>query len=387
MNKIRLIILGLLLVTGWMGGISQQVGTCGVKTRISVASTSDTRVQLCAADDSPSVLQFRASSPALPYVILVTDDAGLIQAVSYQLSINFDQFPVGRYRVYVLSFLGSLRAKPGMNAFEDSLAKLCYGLSANYIIVSTLPPNGGDLTFSDGSRRAAFCPGNGVSDILSFSSDSPDAGMHYLITDTSDVILDVVDQPYYDFDKADGSRRIWGLSLTGSVPDIIGLTVQEASLNGPCSSVSEGFITASPVFPEGGVISFGSGVVSVRQCTGDPRNASLVLQTSSRVGAAYAYLLADSSNQFVQWLSGSILNVPGLDTGVYHVWGVSYTGNLNTNLAGVIDQLALSDNCMELSSNYLEVEVYAVDSGEITTSEGLQLARICLNEGDRKSVV
>lgn len=380
MNKFRQIFLGLFLIAVWVRGSGQQVGTCGVKTRISVTSTADTRVQLCASDNSPSVLQFRASSPALPYVILVTDDSGIIQAVSYQLSIDFDQFAPGRYRVYVLSFLGSLRAKPGMRAFEDSLAKLCYGLSANYIIVSTLPPSGGSLTFADGSGAGVFCPGNGVPDILSFATNSPDAGFHYIIADTSDVILDVVDQPFYDFDQADGPRHIWGLSLTGAVPDVIGQKVQDANLNGACSSVSTGFITASPVFPEGGLISFGSGVPTIRQCAGDPRNAALSLQHTSTSAAAYAYLLTDSSNRFVKWLSAPELNVPGLPVGVYRVWGLSYTGNLNSNLSGDIRQLALSDNCMELSSNYLEVEVYAVDSGEITTSQGLRLARICLND-------
>lgn len=372
----------LLIVFLFMVGLratGQQTG-CGLQTRISLSGSSETQVQLCGSDSNPSFLSFKASSLSLPYVVLVTDESGIIQTVSYQISINFDQYPPGRYRVYILSFLGSLRAKPGMNAFQDNLAKVCHGLSANYISVSTLPPAGGLLSFADGSDSSAICAGDGLPDILQFKTSSSDFRFLYLITDDQDVILDVASQPSYNFDGSTGVRHIWGVSLTGSLPQVIGLRVQDANLNGTCSKVSDNYLTAFPATPKGGQVRFGNGISSIRQCSSDPRNTMLPLETTSDAKMSYAFFLSDETDQFVRWISGNTLNVPALPVGRYRLRGISYTGNLNTQVTGNIASARLGDNCFELSTNFLEVEVYAIDPGTITTADQRTEVRLCLND-------
>ncbi|MBK6949801.1 MAG: hypothetical protein IPH16_18565 [Haliscomenobacter sp.] len=102
---------------------SQTAWKCGSDTRIALEGTTETSVLTCAEDGRPSILTFESSSFGLPYTVLVTDEAGVIQLVTNRLSIDFDQFAIGNYRVYILSYLGIHKAKVGLNVFKDPLGK------------------------------------------------------------------------------------------------------------------------------------------------------------------------------------------------------------------------------------------------------------------------
>lgn len=369
------------LILGTTGILAQQTGACGTQTRISLSTGGSSLVTLCNADRLPSVLTFRSSSLGLPYVILVTDEAGVIQMVSYRLSIDFDTLPRGKFRVYVLSFLGNLLAKPGMNAFTQALGKQCYGLSANFITVSSLSPKAGTLSFEGGGDKRATCPGDRNPDLLRFVPASNDAQNYYLITDEQDLILDVVNQPEYNFEGSETPRRIWAVSSSKPLEQVIGQRIQDANLNTECSDLSDNFLLAYPARPDGGRISFPGGLQKIRQCIGDPRNPILALSTSSSSVAQYTYLLTRASdNRFIRSISGASLDITALPSGQYRLWGLSFSGNLQTNPALSILEYPLSDNCYALSTNFLEIELFSVVPGDIKTQHGKSDTLICLND-------
>ena len=377
----RYISLCAFLVLGTTGIFAQQIGNCGTQTRVSLGTGSSSLVTLCNSDKLPSVLTFRSSSLSLPYVLLVTDEAGVIQMVSYRLSVDFDTLPRGKFRVYVLSFLGNLLAKPGMNAFTQALSKQCYGLSANFITVSSLAPNAGTLSFAGGGDTRATCPGDGNPDLLRFVPGSNDAQNYYLITDEQDLVLDIVNQPEYNFEGSEKPRRIWAVSTSKPLEQILGQRIQDANLNTECSDLSDNFLLAYPARPDGGRISFPDGLQKIRQCIGDPRNNVLALSSSSSSVAQYAYLLTQASNnRFIRLISGTSLDISALPSGRYRLWGLSFSGTLQTNPALSILEYPLSDNCYALSTNFLEIELFSVVPGDIKTQNGNADTLLCLND-------
>jgi hypothetical protein len=377
----RYISLCTFLMLGATGTLAQQIGTCGTQTRISFSTGSSSLITLCNSDQLPSVLAFKSSSPSLPYVILVTDEAGVIQLISYRLSIDFDTLPRGKFRVYVLSFLGNLLAKPGMNAFTQALGKQCYGLSANFITISSLSPHAGTLAFAGGGDKRATCPGDGNPDLLRFVPGSNDAQNYYLITDEQDVILDVVNQPEYNFEGSEKPRRIWSVSSSKPLQQIIGQRIQDANLNTECSDLSDNFLLAYPARPDGGRISFPGGLQKIRQCIGDTRNNPLTLSTSSSSVAQYTYLLTQASdNRFIRSIPSASLDISTLPSGQYRLWGLSFSGVLRTNPALSILEYPLSDNCYALSTNFLEIELFSVVPGDIKTQNGRSDTLLCLHD-------
>ncbi len=368
----------------WVSGqaIGQSAWKCGTDTRISLEGTSETSVLTCAEDGRPSILTFKSSSSALPYSLIVTDEAGIIHLVTNRLSIDFDQFAIGNYRVYVLSYLGHMSAKAGLNINKDPLGKLCYGLSANYIRVGHLTPNGGQIQFAGGGTSRLVCTNNEKPDVLAFLTTSTDPQYRFFLTDENNVLLEVLDGNSMDFNLAEGVRRIWGASFVGDISVQPGEVLTEALIASECFGLSGNFLEVIPTQPQGGQISFNGLGTRIEQCSNDDRNAVFPLSSTSSSLASYLYLLTDGENRLIRVLDEARLDASALVAGNYRIWGMSYLGTTALSPGIQVTEAALSDDCFELSGNFLELEIFDLDPGAIRTQNNETRKVLCLNDSE-----
>ena len=380
MIHLRQIVVLLFFVWSSAPAFSQTAWKCGTDTRIALEGTTETSVLTCAEDGRPSILTFESSSSSLPYAFVVADEAGIIQLVTNRLSIDFDQFAIGNYRVYVLSYLGHLSAKAGMNINKDPLGKICYGLSANYIRVGHLTPNGGQIEFAGGGTSRLVCANNEKPDVLSFLTTSTDPQYRYFLTDANNALLEVLDGNALDFNLAESVRRIWGASVVGEITVQPGEILTGAILASECFGLSSNFLEVVPIEPQGGQVSFAGLGARVEQCSNDDRNAVFPLSSTSTSLASYLYLLTDEENRLIQVLNDARLDASGLVAGNYRIWGMSYLGNTALTPGMQITAGALSDDCFELSANFAELEIFDLDPGTIRTQGNESRKVLCLND-------
>ncbi len=351
-----------------------------------VTESGATQVVICPGDGMADVVRFDsigASGPNFTY--LVTDDQNRILAVPGGDFADFDAAGTGDCRVWGLAYDGDLTAMTGADITTAMLATGCTDLSDNFITVIRVVPEGGTVALSDGSTEAVICPGDGMADVLTFVSagTSDDTQFTYLITDEANNILAIPTGAEFDFDGAgSGVCRVWGLSYTGTLTAMMGQDAATAALSDDCFDLSDNFIAVIREIPEGGTIASESGATEVFACVGDGI-ADVVRFDSAGVSANtfFTYLITDDQNR--------ILEIPGADqadfesapVGVCRVWGLAYTGNLTAAVDAVITEVALSDDCFDLSDNFLTVERGQAIGGTVATEEGNSEVFVCPGNG------
>lgn len=336
----------------------------------------------CQGDGIPNVITFTTSDLSTPFGYIVTNEEGTILFVSLRNSIDFEQIPGGSYRVYGFSFIGNPIARVGGNIFTDPLGSICSALSVNFIALNTSNPNGGRVFSADGLSTKYICPADGNPNVIDFVTTSQHPNYTYLITNPGNFILDITDTPSYDFEgTTEGTCRVWGLAYTGEMPAFIGQNAV-AFRGALCADLSYSFIEVVKTVPDGGTVSLANGTDSLSTCEGDPSAALLSFVRINASAAPYRFILTDENNQILQNnLDGNRLDFASLPVGAYRVWGVSFTGTFTGAVGDNAAATALSDDCFELSDNFVKVIKRGLNPGEVSLSSGETTTEVCANDG------
>ncbi len=94
-------------------------------------------VVLC-EEDAPittTVVRMRTNRLPNPVYYLITDENNTIVGVEQTSYVDFAEFPVGNYRIWGVSYKGTVTAEIGANAAETQLSDLCFNLSDNFVFV------------------------------------------------------------------------------------------------------------------------------------------------------------------------------------------------------------------------------------------------------------
>ncbi len=111
------------------------------------------------------------------------------------------------------------------------------------------------------------------------------------------------------------------------------------------------------VICDGGSVQTVDGFFSVDVCQDDDPNV-IDFATTSMAAENYIFLLTDDNNIIVaQLLSGS-LDFNSAAIGIYHVWGISYNGDLLGADPGLIaTDITTTGSCLDFSDNFVQVNV------------------------------
>ncbi len=120
-----------------------------------------------------------------------------------------------------------------------------------------------------------------------------------------------------------------------------------------------GICISSPTAPaqcDGGVLFFANGDTSLMVCASALGVESIDIATTS--GENYLLLVADTTGQIMSISTSGSVDLTGLIPGAYHVWGLSYAGDLSGAGPGSpLSGITTSGGCMAFSSAPLEVMV------------------------------
>ena len=343
-----------------------------------------TSATVCVNDDNADQLTFESETTSTAsYAFVVTDANNVILSILDGDMLDFDVAGPGECRVWGLSYTGNVTAMPGDNAAGTALTDQCFDLSDNFIAVTRLETDGGTVSTVDGETSVFTCPGDGMADVIEFANTSQASTLYaYVITDEDNVILEIADGNTADFDAAPpGTCRVWGLSYLGTITAQPGENAATTTLTDDCFELSENFITVVREVPEGGTVSTTDGATSVIICPGDDNPDVINFASQGASGGNFTYVITDENNIILGLPDGDSQDFDGAGTGTCRVWGLSYSGNITASIGDDAAVVALSDDCFDLSDNFIEVIRTVAEGGTVSTTSGDTLIYVCAEDG------
>jgi hypothetical protein len=232
------------------------------------------------------------------------------------------------------AFAGTITADASVVCLVDDMAVL------------TATPNG-DIVIPAGFEKI-YVLTKGAGLLIMDAASSPD----FMVTAEGDYTIHTL---VYDPNTLDISLIEFGVT-TGF--DVNALLIQGGGII--CASLD---VAGAPVSVqicvacEGGDVTTANSATSVNICQ-DGEADVIDFTTSSTSTNNYTYVLTDDSDRIVTLLSGNALDFNSAAVGVYHVWGVSYDGNLlGADVGADIADLTNTGTCLELSASFVTVTV------------------------------
>ena len=359
-----------------------QAFSCFSGLQISLRGSDAESAAICQGDGEPDVLRFTASLLVQPVGYVVVDEDGVIVKSTYSNIIDLEGLPTGNLRVYGFYYKGFVNDTEGQLLSEANLATGCYNLSVNSFPVASIIPDGQTVSTDDGLATVYTCPGDGVADLVSFTTTSTDPNFTFVVTDENNIILDFVQGAGYDFDGAPaGTCRVWGVSAVGDIDTgAIGEDITTVTFSENCFDLSDNYVEIVRSVPEGGSVSLSDGTDTLVVCTNEELGI-LAFGAETASLAPYTFLLTDGNNEIQQQLDGNTLDPAALPVGVSRIWGLSFTGNLTFAGEDIVTETNLSDDCFELSGNFIEITKKDPDGGNVSLADGTFSALLCVNDG------
>lgn len=317
------------------------------------------------------------------YRLILTNTNNEIIAVLTGNAVDLDQAAPGNCRFWGVSYTGDFIGEVGDNAATTPLSTGCYELSTNFILIERNEVDGGVVGFEGGGGPRYLCPQPG-NDVLSFDSTGlSTSGLYaYFITDANNTILSPVTGDTYNFQNNIGSEfRVWGVAYSGILFLPTGANATTARLSTQCYDLSDNFLTVIRNTPNGGMVATAEGANELAICPGDGQPDVISFAATGASNTGYAYIVTDENNIIQQILPGASFNFDGFEQGVSRVWGVAYTGTLTAQVGANIMASGLSNDCYDLSDNYVRIVLGLLSAGDVTVFGGGTVSYICPGDG------
>ncbi|MCB0598230.1 MAG: hypothetical protein H6557_32485 [Lewinellaceae bacterium] len=349
-----------------------------------VTEDGQTSVNTCSGDGIADLIRFDslgASNSAYAYV--VTDTNAVILNVSTTDGIDFEGAGGGVCYVWGLAYTGNITAMAGDTASSTALSDACFDLSDDFVSIIREEVNGGMVATEDGATEVFLCPGDGLADTVRFDSSGIMGGAFaYLVTDTNNVITAIPAADFADFEgDSIGVSRVWGLVYNDSLTAMVGDTASVALLATGCYALSANFITIYRDIPDGGTLSTADGSGQIAACTGANLASAIVFDSMGVVNCLFAYILTDTSNIILYEPNIDLSGFSGAGLGAIRVWGMAYTGNITAMVGDTLPAAPLSDECYDLTDNFIPVTQEEVEGGTVQAEGGALAVYTCPGDG------
>jgi hypothetical protein len=322
---------------------------------------------------------------------ITTDDMGNITGI-HPASTTINPIAIFSYTRYIywISFTGDdftgdeIAELSGQNIDNAVLRDGCYQLSSNRAELRVSFVDGGTVQLDNESTSTIVCATDDVDDLLTFENiNSSTENQAYLLTDGNNVITTFLTGPTVDMTvAANGDYRIWSVSYTGELIAEINDIADEVALSDGCYDLSENFIEIFKTDVEGGTVSTLNGDTFLMICPDGNAPVTMNFSNDGAIGNGYAYVLTDEDGVIVSTLDGNVLNFLSLPiAGILKIWGIAYTGIFDAPFGENIESAILSNECYDLSENFVEIIYENAQAGTITANGGLTELEICIGDG------
>jgi hypothetical protein len=146
--------------------------------------------------------------------------------------------------------------------------------------------------------------------------------------------------------------------------------------NDVCSSVAEVMIEIEDI--GGGTVALSDGSTEVSVCGSDGIADELIFASMNAEGESFTYLVTTQDNIIISFSETGVIDFENAAFGTFRVWGLSYTGNLTVFVGDNAATTTLSDECYDLSDNFVTVSVFEIPvvtftpPGPFESNAGLQ---------------
>ncbi len=361
--------------------LQSQVFTACVEGEISVVGDAD--LELCQGDGLEDRIRFRTRPLATPVGYIVVDETGTIVHAGTSSFIDFEELPNGNLRVYSVSYIGQFTAQVGDNIEDAQLGSFCGRLSANFISISNLTPDGGAVSTANGETEIVLCIDPDVVNVENFITDSSFEPYTFVVTDDNNVILGISEDGQVDFSNAPpGICRVWGVAYVGDFLAEVGDDLLGINLSTACYELSSNFVEVIRLFPEAGSLSYSDGSDSFISCSSDEPTATVELSSTHSTATDFVFVIVAEDGTVYDVTTSTSIELGDIPAGAYEILGLAYTGNLTVAAGDVFNEDALSDECFDISDNRLSLVKRVLDAGDVSLEDGTRETTICVGDGN-----
>jgi hypothetical protein len=340
-------------------------------------SNNDTIQKLCLSKSGSFARLKSTFTGKTGYVYILLNKFNNIIMLNPTQNIDIEKLEDGDYQVYGLSYTGSLNLQVG-NSFkpDDILATSCFRLSSNSVkFYKGGYAEGGQISTFLSSNTLFSCPKDGVADLIDISVPNNPIGTNYqfLITDSLNRLFYApFDNQLINFDNTPaGNYRVYGIAYTGSLGFQLGGNILNNTLVNACFDLSDNYLEIYHNKPEAGQISKRDGTISktIIAINNNQKDSILLKVTNAKpINVPYSFVLINENNMIVSTHNASF-NLDTLKIGRYKIYGVaSSSPNLSLSVGKSFSDIGKAENCIIISSNFLEVDIIPSSSSPIVNN-------------------
>jgi hypothetical protein len=340
-------------------------------------SNNDTIQKLCLSKSGSFARLKSTFTGKTGYVYILLNKFNNIIMLNPTQNIDIEKLEDGDYQVYGLSYTGSLNLQVG-NSFkpDDILATSCFRLSSNSVkFYKGGYAEGGQISTFLSSNTLFSCPKDGVADLIDISVPNNPIGTNYqfLITDSLNRLFYApFDNQLINFDNTPaGNYRVYGIAYTGSLGFQLGGNILNNTLVNACFDLSDNYLEIYHNKPEAGQISKRDGTISktIIAINNNQKDSILLKVTNAKpINVPYSFVMVNENNMIVYTHNASF-NLDTLKIGRYKIYGVaSSSPNLSLSVGKSFSDIGKAENCIIISSNFLEVDIIPSSSSPVVNN-------------------
>ncbi|MEM8584008.1 MAG: T9SS type A sorting domain-containing protein [Bacteroidota bacterium] len=357
---------------------------CITDATVFVAFTEETEISTCAGDGEPDRIRFATSTLAQSFAYVVVDENDTIVSIGFSNFIDFEMLPLGTLRVYAFSTLGFITAQVGEDFNTAQLSEPCFGLTTNFVTVNNGSPGGSTISTTSGQDTLSVCAGDGLADLISFTSDSDAPNVAFVVTDTANIVLAVNTSGTIDFEGAGGGIcYVWSVGYTNAIPVEPGDVL--AAGNG-CNGVSDNFIVVDRNSLAGASVLTADSSQVITTCPADGQDDFIDFIILDG-GGTQTLVVTDDQGNILGLPGGLSVNFEDAGAGDCRVYVLTYEGDLLAEADDNVNTDTLADGCYALSAEFVTVQRIPTEGGTVRTIDDRDTVAVCPGDGGDNSVL
>jgi hypothetical protein len=180
------------------------------------------------------------------------------------------------------------------------------------------------------------------------------------------------DNQLINFDNTPaGNYRVYGIAFTGSLGFQLRANILNNTLVNACFDLSDNYLDIYHNKPEAGQITKKDGTNSrtIVTINNNQKDSILLKVTNAKpVNISYSFVMVNENNLIVSTHNESF-NLDTLKIGKYRIYGIaSSSPNLSINIGKSFSDIGKAENCILISSNFLEVDIISTSSSPIVNN-------------------
>ncbi len=351
----------------------QIVRTTPVATLVATTDFQPT-INICTNDEAEQLIEVfhTGGNMGVDYAYFLTDVEGNVLNIYQDGNIKIAGNQGGELRIWGASYTGQLTITPGQNITIDRISNECALLSMNTVDVNLSRAKPIPILTFQQMKEVQVCIGDGLTDFIGFYPlERVDANFKFIITDTNNVIIRILNGNIQDFERLGNvTSLVWGVAYTGEFTATVGQNITEITLATGCFSLSENAITITPSRMKAGLVKVNDQSGNISLCGEISDSPIFELSNTSSDAAQYTYFILDKDNNILGSTTSSSINLASFQQAVLKIQGVAHQLALEFTLGERLSSISSIGGCFDLSENQLIIERTLVDGGTVSTPMG-----------------